>query len=93
MKKYNVAILGASGAVGQAMIKGLEERNFPIQQLKLLASKKSAGKAITFHNQTLTIEEANETSFEGMDIVLGAVSNSLSKKFAPFIQKGKSFVH
>ena len=90
MKKYNVAILGASGAVGQAMIKGLEERNFPIQQLKLLASKKSAGKAITFHNQTLTIEEANETSFEGMDIVLGAVSNSLSKKFAPFIQKAKA---
>ena len=72
VKQYNVAILGATGAVGQEMMKVLEERDFPIAQLKLLASSRSAGKTMMFKGQPLTIEAASEDSFEGMDIVLGA---------------------
>lgn len=87
MKKYNVAILGATGAVGREMIKVLAERDFPVNELKLLASAKSAGKKIMFKDREIEIEEACETSFKGMDIVLGAASNELAKKFAPYIKE------
>lgn len=90
MKKYNVCILGATGAVGQAMLLGLEERNFPVENIRLLASKKSAGKTMKFKDQEIVIEEATPSSFEGMDIVLGAVENDLSKKFADDIVKAKA---
>ena len=86
MKKYNIAILGATGAVGREMIKILEERNFPVNTLKPLASARSVGMEIPFADGVVTVEEANEKSFEGMDIVLGAASNALAKKFAPFIK-------
>ena len=87
MKTYNVAILGASGAVGQQMIKVLEERKFPVNILRPLASARSAGKTILFNGQEIAIEEATENSFEGMDFVLGAVSNAMSQKFAPAVVK------
>ena len=83
MKKYNVAILGATGAVGREMIKILEEREFPINELRLLASEKSVGEKIQFCNDTLVVQEAKENSFENIDIVLGAVGNGLSKKLLP----------
>ena len=82
MKQYNVAILGATGAVGREMYKVLMERKFPIGQLKLLASARSAGKVLDGH----TVEEATEDSFQGMDIVLGAASNDLAKRMAPHIK-------
>ena len=82
MKPYNVAILGATGAVGREMYKVLVERKFPIGQLKLLASARSAGKALNGH----TVEEATEDSFRGMDIVLGAASNDLARRMAPHIK-------
>ncbi len=82
MKQYNVAILGATGAVGREMYKVLMERKFPIGQLKLLASARSAGKVLDGH----TVEEATENSFQGMDIVLGAASNDLAKRMAPHIK-------
>ena len=77
MKEYNVAVLGATGAVGREMIKVLEERAFPVKRLLPLASARSAGKTIAFRGEQVAIEEAKETSFEGMDIVLGAASNDL----------------
>lgn len=86
MKEYNVAVLGATGAVGQQMMKVLEERNFPVKRLLPLASARSAGKQLAFRGEALTIEEATEASFAGMDIVLGAVSNEMAKRFAPAIQ-------
>lgn len=92
MKTYNVAILGATGAVGQEMMKVLAERNFPIQTLKLLASKRSAGKKVTFKNQELTIEEATKDSFEGMDIVLGAAENDIAKELLPYAVKAGAIV-
>ena len=86
MKKYNVAILGATGAVGREMIKVLEERNFPIENLVLLASKRSVGLTIPFCGKEIAVAEAKEDAFEGMDIVLGAASNALAKQFAPHIK-------
>lgn len=86
MKKCNVAIIGATGAVGREMIKILEERNFPVDTLKLLASSRSVGVEIPFNGKILKVEEATENSFEGMDIVLGAASNALAKQFAPAIK-------
>ena len=86
MKTYTVAILGATGAVGQEMIKVLQERNFPVKKLIPLASSRSAGKTITFRGEEVTIAEACDTAFEGVDIVLGAAENDIAKKFAPAIK-------
>ena len=87
MKKYNVAILGATGAVGQEMLKVLEEYDVPVEKLLPLASAKSAGGTVRYKGQDVKIEEATEDSFKGMDFVLGAVKNGMSKKFAPAIVK------
>ena len=83
----NVAVLGATGAVGREMLKVLEERNFPIGKLKLLASERSVGKLIEFKGEKIAVELADENAFEGMDIVLGAASNELAKRLAPAIVK------
>ena len=85
MKLYTVAILGATGAVGQEMIKILEERNFPVGKLIPLASARSAGKKLTFKGEEIEIQEACESAFEGVDIVLGAAENAIAKEFAPAI--------
>lgn len=87
MKKYNVAILGASGAVGQQMLQVLEEYQIPVDTLLPLASVRSAGEKLVFNGREVTIQEATEDSFQGMDFVLGAVKNGMSKKFAPAIVK------
>ena len=93
MKLYTVAVLGATGAVGQEMIKILAERDFPVGKLVPLASARSAGKKLTFKGEEVTIQEACETAFEGVDIVLGAAENDIAKKFAPAIVKaGAVFV-
>lgn len=93
MKTYNVAILGASGAVGEQMLQVLQERDFPVGKLLPLASARSAGKTIRFRGQEIPIQEAREDSFEGMDFVLGAVSNAMAQRFAPAIVKaGAVFV-
>lgn len=87
MKKYNVAILGATGAVGKQMLEVLLERDFPINEMHLLASSRSAGKRMEMKGQEFIIEEASEHSFENMDIVLGAAENDIAEKFAPHIVK------
>jgi aspartate-semialdehyde dehydrogenase len=87
MKKYNVAILGATGAVGMEMLKVLQERDFPVNELRLLASSRSAGKLVqTEKYGDVTIQEATDSAFEGMDIVLGAAENDISKKFVEAIK-------
>ncbi|MEE0108360.1 MAG: aspartate-semialdehyde dehydrogenase [Merdibacter sp.] len=87
MKQYRVAILGATGAVGQEMMKVLEEQNFPVSELKLLASSRSAGKTLYFQGKPITIEEATEESFDNIDIVLGAAENDIAKRFLPAAAK------
>lgn len=93
MKKVNVAVLGATGAVGREMLKILAEREFPVAKLKALASARSAGTVLPFGQGTVTVEEATDASFEGVDIVLGAAQADLARRFAPAIVKsGAVFV-
>ena len=87
MKELNIAVLGATGAVGQEMLKILEEYEIPIKKLLPLGSARSAGKMIKFCGQELAVQEATDDSFEGMDFVLGAVEGEMSQRFAPAIKK------
>ena len=89
----NVAILGATGAVGREMMKILAERSFPVEELRLLASPRSAGQKLLWQGRELAVQPAEDSAFEGMDIVLGAAENDIAKRFAPAIVKaGAVFV-
>ena len=92
MKKYNVAILGATGAVGMEMLKVLVERDFPFKELKLLASSRSAGKEVEFQGKKYIIEEASENSFKNMDIDLCAAENNISEALSPAAVKAGAVV-
>lgn len=78
-----VAILGASGAVGQELLKILEQRQFPMSELRLLASPRSAGKKVLFRGRMLEVQAVTEQSFEGIDICLFSAGGSVSAKWAP----------
>ena len=80
-KEFNVAVAGATGAVGVEMIKTLEKRNFPVKNLKLLASARSAGKTAKFKGTDIVIEELTENSFKGVDIALFSAGGDISKQF------------
>ena len=84
-KSVRVAILGATGAVGTELLELLETRNFPVEQLKLLASPRSAGKKLTFQGKSLTVEAVNEDSFKEIDLVLASAGGSSSKAWAKTI--------
>lgn len=83
VKEYNVAILGATGAVGRRMIEQLEQSTIPVKSLKLLASSRSAGTVLKFKDQDLTVEETTPESFDGVDLVLSSAGGAVSKKFLP----------
>ena len=85
MKEMNVGVLGATGAVGQEMLKILAERNFPVKSLRPLASARSAGKTILYKGEPVPIAEAKEDAFKGLDLVLGAAENDIAMRFAPHI--------
>lgn len=80
---YNVAVVGATGAVGQKMLETLEKRNFPVGELRPLASARSVGQQITFKGNTYTIQEAVPEAFEGIDFALFSAGGSVSEKLAP----------
>ena len=80
-RPLNVAVLGASGAVGQELLLLLEERRFPVGELKLLASARSAGQTQIWNGRTLTVEEVSAQSFEGVDLVLASAGGSVSKQW------------
>ncbi|XP_031093348.1 uncharacterized protein LOC115998041 [Ipomoea triloba] len=85
----SVAIVGVTGAVGQEFLSVLSDRDFPYRSLKLLASKRSAGRSLTFEDKQYTVEELTDDSFEGVDIALFSAGGSISKKFGPVaVQKG-----
>lgn len=84
-KSVRVAILGATGAVGTELLELLETRNFPVEQLKLLASPRSAGKTLTFAGKSLTVEAVNENSFKDVDLVLASAGGASSKAWAKTI--------
>ncbi len=81
-QKYNVAILGATGVVGREMLEILEERKFPIGELKLFASEKSIGEEISWQGKPVKVRLVREGEFKGMDLVMGDTPTEVSKKFA-----------
>ena len=89
---YNVAVAGATGAVGRKMLEILEERKFPVATLKALASAKSVGQTLAFKGNPVTVEELKESSFEGVDIALFSAGASVSRQFAPSAVKSGCIV-
>ncbi|PTX58637.1 aspartate-semialdehyde dehydrogenase [Melghirimyces profundicolus] len=83
VKEATVAVLGATGAVGEQILRNLEKRSFPLKDLRLLASKRSAGKKVRFNGGEVTVQEATPEAFEGVDIALFSAGGSVSEKFAP----------
>jgi aspartate-semialdehyde dehydrogenase len=81
--KYNVAVVGATGAVGNEMVSTLEQRKFPVDHLKLLASSRGAGTNMEFNGKSFKVEVLDENSFKGIDIGLFSAGGSVSQKFAP----------
>ena len=93
MKKYNIAVLGATGAVGQEMLNILAEYDIPVNELLPLASARSAGGTVRFKGEDVVIREASDDAFSGMDFVLGAVEKDQSKQFAPaIVRSGAVFI-
>ncbi len=82
-KEYCVAVAGATGAVGKTMLKVLEERAFPVSEIRLLASERSEGKELSFRGQKAVVHKLDHDSFEGVDIALFSAGGSRSKEFAP----------
>ncbi len=88
-ERYRVAVLGATGAVGRAMVSTLERRNFPVEELRLLASPRSAGQTIPFHNEDVLVQAVSEELFDGIDIALFSAGGSTSLNWSPrAVQKG-----
>ncbi len=81
--KYNIAIAGVTGAVGQEMLRVLDQRKFPVNQLLPLASKRSTGKRVRFKGKSITIRELTKDSFDDVDIALFSAGGSVSKSFGP----------
>ena len=92
MAEPNIAIVGITGAVGQEMINCLEERNFPVKELRPLASARSAGKKINFRDHEISIQELTEKSFEGIDIALFSAGGGISKTYAPIAAQAGAVV-
>lgn len=93
MKKYTVAILGATGVVGREMLRILQERNFPVGELILLASSRSVGKYLPYNGQMIPVQNGETADFTGVDIVLGAAGNSVSKAMATaIVEAGAVFI-
>lgn len=82
-RRYNVAVVGATGAVGTEMMRILEERNFPVERLVPLASERSAGKSVKFRGEEIPVKVLDERSFEGVQIALFSAGGSVSERFAP----------
>lgn len=84
MKKYKVAIVGATGAVGREMLRCIFQFNFPFESIKLLASSRSAGKVIEFEDHKFTVEELTENSFENVEVAFWSAGGSISEKYMPY---------
>jgi aspartate-semialdehyde dehydrogenase len=87
-----IAVIGATGAVGQTTLKILEQRKFPVRELHVYASERSAGKTVTFAGESLTVQKLDANSFKGIDIVLFSAGSEQSREFAPIAVKGGAVV-
>ncbi|HNZ30251.1 MAG TPA: aspartate-semialdehyde dehydrogenase, partial [Candidatus Goldiibacteriota bacterium] len=91
-KQYNVAIMGATGAVGEIMRDILEERKFPVKDIKFLASERSKGKKMKYQGRDVEIEVLSPDSFKGVDIVLASAGASVSKEYVKHILDAKALI-
>ena len=89
---YRVAVVGATGAVGTEMIQVLEERKFPVESLHPLASARSAGGTVSFHNADVTVKELGRDSFDGIDVALFSAGSDVSREYAPIAAKAGAVV-
>ena len=92
MRTFNVAVVGATGLVGRKIIQVLEERTFPVGELRLLASARSAGKTLGFNGEAVEVHELKPESFHGIEIALFSAGASVSKEFAPHAVKAGTLV-
>jgi aspartate-semialdehyde dehydrogenase len=92
MKNHRVAIVGATGAVGAEFFRVMERRNFPVAGIRALASGRSAGKKIHFHNQPIAVEELSERSFDEIDIAFFSAGGEISRNFVPIARKAGAIV-
>ena len=81
--QYVVAVVGATGAVGQEMVEVLEERKFPVKELRLFASERTAGETLTFQDRSLTVKLLTQDAFNGVDIALFSAGEEVSRSMPP----------
>jgi aspartate-semialdehyde dehydrogenase len=91
-QEYHIAVVGATGAVGAELLRVLERRNFPVSNLRALASGRSAGKSVHFRNQQIPVEELGEKSFAKIDIAFFSAGGEISRKFVPIARKAGAVV-
>lgn len=91
-KKYHIAIVGATGAVGVELLRVMERRDFPVAELRLLASSRSAGKRLDFRGREFSAETLKGDSFSGTDLVFFSAGSGIAKQFAPLAQKAGAVV-
>ena len=92
MKKYHIAVVGATGAVGAELLRVLERRSFPVASLRPIGSARSAGKTIRFHDDLIAVEELTERSFDKIDIVFFSAGSDVAKRYAPLAREAGAIV-
>ncbi|HCP90956.1 MAG TPA: aspartate-semialdehyde dehydrogenase [Spartobacteria bacterium] len=92
MKKYHIAVVGATGAVGAELLRVLERRSFPIASLRPIGSARSAGKSISFRDDSIAVEELTERSFDKIDIVFFSAGGETSRKWVPVAREAGAIV-
>src|SRR5213083_2506364 len=92
MKDYHVAVVGATGAVGQELLRVLERRNFPVASLRPISSARSAGKSVGFRDESIPVQKLNEHSFEKIDIVFFSAGSEISRKYVPIACQADAIV-
>src|SRR5438270_6907453 len=92
MKKYHVAIVGATGVVGQELLRVLERRNFPVASLRPISSARSAGKSVRFRDESVPVQQLDEDSFEKIDITFFSAGGEISRKYVPIACQADAIV-
>ena len=92
MKGYHIAVVGATGAVGQELLRVLERRNFPVASLRAISSARSAGKSVRFRDEPVSVQQLNEDSFEKIDVAFFGAGGEISRKYVPIACQADAIV-
>ena len=92
MKGYHIAVVGATGAVGQELLCVLERRNFPVASLRPISSARSAGKSVRFRNESVPVQQLDEDSFEKIDVAFFSAGGEISRKYVPLACRADAIV-